>query len=72
MNSIEQRREYILNAIASYPTQAKAAEAIGTSPKVISRWNTNRAAPKDLAARVVQLLEVLKQAGIEPPPPMTF
>jgi hypothetical protein len=72
MNADQQKRDYVLNAIASYPSQAQAAIALGTSPRVISQWNTNKATPRELAVRVVQLLEVLKEAGIEPPPPMAF
>ncbi len=62
----------MLNAIASYPTQALAAIALGTSPRVVSQWNTNKATPRELAVRVVQLLQVLKESGIEPPPPIAF
>jgi DNA-binding transcriptional regulator YiaG len=62
----------VLNAIASYPTQALAAIALGTSPRVVSQWNTNKATPRELAVRVVQLLQVLKESGIEPPPPIAF
>ncbi|RCJ15503.1 hypothetical protein A6S26_34300 [Nostoc sp. ATCC 43529] len=72
MNAEEQKREYVLNAIASYPSQAQAAIAMGTSPRVICQWNTNKATPRELAVRVVQLLQVLKEKGIEPPPPITF
>jgi DNA-binding transcriptional regulator YiaG len=72
MNAEEQKREYVLSAIASYPTQQEAAIALGTSPRVISQWNTNKATPRELAVRVVQLLEVLKGAGIEIPPPLDF
>ncbi|MDZ8139021.1 MAG: helix-turn-helix transcriptional regulator [Nostoc sp. DedQUE04] len=72
MSAEEQKREYVLNAIASYPSQAQAAIALGTSPRVISQWNTNKATPRELAVRVVQLLQVLKESGIEPPPPIAF
>ncbi|MBD2341269.1 helix-turn-helix transcriptional regulator [Calothrix sp. FACHB-156] len=72
MNGEQLKREYVLNAIASYPTQQQAAIALGTSPRVISQWNTNKATPRELAVRVVQLLEVLKGAGIEIPPPLDF
>ncbi|MEA5554399.1 hypothetical protein VB713_26040 [Anabaena cylindrica UHCC 0172] len=72
MSAEEQKRDYVLNAIASYPSQAQAAIALGTSPRVVSQWNTNKATPRELAVRVVQLLKTLKEAGIEPPPPMTF
>ncbi|MBC1237588.1 hypothetical protein [Nostoc sp. 2RC] len=66
------RREYVLNEIASYSSQAQAAIALGTCPRVISQWNRNKAQPRELAVRVVQLLQVLKEKGIEPPPPITF
>jgi DNA-binding transcriptional regulator YiaG len=72
MNAEEQKREYVLSAIAAYSTQQEAAIALGTSPRVISQWNTNKATPRELAVRVVQLLEVLKGAGIEIPPPLDF
>lgn len=72
MKPEEQKREYVLNAIASYPSQQQAAIALGTCPRVISQWNTNKATPRELAVRVVQLLQALKEAGIEPPPPLTF
>ncbi|AUB35365.1 Lambda repressor-like, DNA-binding domain [Nostoc flagelliforme CCNUN1] len=72
MSAEEQKREYVLSAIASYPSQAQAAIALGTSPRVISQWNTNKATPRELAVRVVQLLEVLRGAGIEIPPPLDF
>ncbi|MBH8565912.1 hypothetical protein I8748_27725 [Nostoc sp. CENA67] len=72
MSADEQKREYVLNAIASYPTQQEAAIALGTSPRVVSQWNTNKATPRELAVRVVQLLQTLKDAGIEPPPPIVF
>ncbi|MEH1830661.1 MAG: helix-turn-helix transcriptional regulator [Nostoc sp.] len=62
----------MLNAIASYPTQQEAAIAMGTSPRVVSQWHRNKATPRELAVRVVQLLGVLKDAGIEPPPPIAF
>lgn len=72
MSSEEQKREYVLNAIASYPSQQQAAIALGTCPRVISQWNTNKSTPRDLAIRVVQLLQALQDAGIEPPPPLIF
>lgn len=72
MSPEQEKREYVLNAIASYPTQQEAAIAMGTSPRVISQWNTNKATPRELAVRVVQLLEVLKVAGVEIPPPLSF
>ncbi|GBE95673.1 helix-turn-helix domain-containing protein [Nostoc cycadae] len=72
MSADEQKREYVLNAIASYSTQQEAAIALGTSPRVVSQWNTNKAKPRDLAVRVVQLLGVLKDAGLEVPPPLDF
>ncbi|QIR41728.1 hypothetical protein HCG51_34120 (plasmid) [Tolypothrix sp. PCC 7910] len=72
MSAEEQKREYVLNAIASYPTQQEAAIALGTNPRVVSQWNTNKSTPRDLAVRVVQLLRVLKDAGIEIPPPLDF
>lgn len=72
MSADEQKREYVLNAIASYPSQAQAAIALGTSPRVVSQWNTNKATPRELAVRVVQLLAVLKDAGLEVPPPLNF
>ncbi|MCC5619528.1 hypothetical protein LC605_31665 [Nostoc sp. CHAB 5836] len=72
MNAEQEKREYVLNAIASYPSQAQAAIALGTSPKVVSHWNTNKSQPRELAVRVIQLLDVLKQAGIEAPPPLKF
>jgi hypothetical protein len=72
MNAEEQKREYVLNAIASYPSQAQAAIALGTSPRVISQWNTNKAQPRDLAVRVVQLLLFLKEAGIDSPLAIAF
>ncbi len=72
MSADEQKREYVLNAIASYPTQQEAAAALGTSPRVVSQWNTNKCVPRDLAVRVVQLLQVLEDAGIEIPPPIAF
>ncbi|OUL23940.1 hypothetical protein BV378_20090 [Nostoc sp. RF31YmG] len=72
MSAEEQKREYVLSAIASYPTQQEAAIALGTSPRVISQWNTNKATPRELAVRVVQLLEVLRSKGIEIPPPLDF
>lgn len=72
MSAKEQKREYVLSAIASYPTQQEAAIALGTSPRVVSQSNTNKSIPRELAVRVVQLLQVLKEAGIEPPPPIAF
>lgn len=66
------RREYVLNEIASYPSQSQAAIALGTSERVISRWNTNRAEPRDTAVRVVQLIRFIKEQGLELPPPMSF
>nr|MDZ8061274.1 helix-turn-helix transcriptional regulator [Nostoc sp. EkiNYC01] len=72
MKADKEKREYVLNAIASYPSQAQAAIALGTSPRVVSQWNTNKSTPRELAVRVVQLLQVLKEKGIEPPPPITF
>jgi len=72
MNAEQEKREYVLNAIASYPSQAQAAIALGTCPRVISQWNTNKATPRELAVRVVQLLQVLKESGIEAPPPIAF
>ncbi|ALF52216.1 hypothetical protein ACX27_04090 [Nostoc piscinale CENA21] len=72
MTAEEQKREYVLNAIASYPSQQQAAIALGTCPKVVSQWNTNKTKPRDLAVRVVQLLRTLQEAGIEPPPPIIF
>ncbi|MFK0730158.1 MAG: hypothetical protein ACIWVG_03120 [Gloeotrichia echinulata HAB0833] len=72
MNAQEQKRQYVMKAIASYPTQQEAAIAIGTCPKVISEWNRNKAQPRDLAVRVIQLLEALKGAGVEIPPPINF
>ncbi|MCC5670458.1 hypothetical protein LC653_43450 [Nostoc sp. CHAB 5784] len=72
MSSEQEKREYVLSAIASYPTQQEAAIAMGTCPKVVSQWNTNKAQPRDLAVRVVQLLDVLRDAGIDAPPPLSF
>ncbi len=72
MNAKEQKREYVLSAITAYPTQQEAAIAMGTSPRVISQWNTNKATPRELAVRVVQLLKALTDAGIEIPPPLDF
>jgi hypothetical protein len=72
MSAEEQKREYVLNAIAAYPTQAQAAIALGTCPRVISQWNTNKSIPRELAVRVVQLLEILREKGIEAPPPLDF
>jgi hypothetical protein len=72
MSPEQEKREYVLNAIASYPSQAQAAIALGTCPRVVSQWNTNKSTPRELAVRVVQLLQVLKEAGIEPPPPIAF
>ncbi|MCM0593818.1 MAG: hypothetical protein KA716_27935 [Gloeotrichia echinulata DEX184] len=71
-DGINKRREYVLNAITSYPSQAEAAIALGTSPNVISRWNTNKAEPRDLAVRVIQLIDVIQSAGLTLPPPMNF
>lgn len=72
MNANEQKREYVLSAIASYPTQQEAAIALGTCPRVVSQWQRNKAQPRELAVRVVQLLIILKDAGIEIPPPLDF
>ena len=72
MSPEQEKREYVLNAIASYPTQQEAAIAMGTCPRVVSQWNTNKSQPGDLAARVVQLLDVLMDAGIEIPAPLNF
>lgn len=72
MSPEQEKREYVLNAIASYPTQQEAAIALGTSPKVVSHWSTNKSQPRELAVRVIQLLDVLKDAGIEAPPPLIF
>lgn len=72
MDAEEQKREYVLNAIASYPSQQEAAIAFGTCPRVISQWSRNKAQPRELAVRVAQLLDALKRAGIEPPPPQIF
>jgi hypothetical protein len=72
MNGEQQKREYVLNAIAAYPTQQEAAIAMGTSPRVISQWNTNKATPRELAVRVVQLLLFLKEAGIDSPLAIAF
>lgn len=72
MNVEQEKREYVLNAIASYPTQAEAAIALGTCPRVISQWSRNKAQPRELAVRVIQLLDALKDAGIEAPPPLSF
>ncbi|MFK0735371.1 MAG: hypothetical protein ACIWVG_30250 [Gloeotrichia echinulata HAB0833] len=72
MSAEEQKREYVMKAIASYPTQQEAAIALGTSPNVISRWNTNKAEPRDLAVRVIQLIDVIQSAGLTLPPPMNF
>lgn len=72
MSPEQEKREYVLNAIASYPTQQEAAIAMGTSPRVVSQWHRNKATPRELAVRVVQLLEVLKVAGVEIPPPINF
>lgn len=72
MNAEQEKREYVLNAIASYPTQAEAAIALGTSPRVVSQWNTNKAQPRELAVRVIQLLDALKNAGVDIPPPLSF
>ncbi|MFN6565216.1 MAG: hypothetical protein RMY28_036190 [Nostoc sp. ChiSLP01] len=68
----QEKRKYVLSAIASYPSQAQAAIALGTCPRVVSQWHRNKAQPRELAVRVVQLLQVLKEKGIEPPPPITF
>ncbi len=62
------KRDFVLNAIASYPTQQEAADALGTSPRVISQWAREKAAPRELAVRVVQLLLTLKEHGIPIPP----
>lgn len=72
MSPEQEKREYVLNAIASYPTQQEAAIALGTSPRVVSQWNTNKAQPRELAVRVIQLLDALKGAGVEIPPPLIF
>jgi hypothetical protein len=72
MNGEQQKREYVLSAIAAYPTQQQAAIALGTSPRVISQWNTNKATPRELAVRVVQLLEVLRSRGIDSPLAIAF
>jgi DNA-binding transcriptional regulator YiaG len=72
MSPEQEKREYVLNAIASYPSQAQAAIALGTSPKVVSHWNTNKTQPRESVVRVIQLLDVLKNAGIEVPPPLIF
>ncbi|MEH2144045.1 hypothetical protein [Nostoc sp.] len=42
MSPEQEKREYVLNAIASYPTQQEAAIALGTCPRVILQWNTNK------------------------------
>lgn len=70
--NVNSKREYVLNEIASYPSQSQAAIALGTSDRVISRWNTNKAEPRDLAVRVVQLARFIKDAGLELPPPIIF
>ena len=72
MSAEAQKREYVLNAIAAYPTQQEAAIAMGTCPRVVSQWHRNKAQPRELAVRVVQLLMVLKDAGVEIPPPLDF
>lgn len=72
MSPEQEKREYVLNAIASYPSQAQAAIALGTCPRVVSQWNRNKAQPRELAVRVVQLLEALRNAGVEIPPPLSF
>ncbi|AUB42326.1 Lambda repressor-like, DNA-binding domain [Nostoc flagelliforme CCNUN1] len=56
MSAEQEKREYVLNAIASYPSQAQAAIALGTCPRVVSQWNTNKTQPGELAVRVIQLL----------------
>jgi hypothetical protein len=65
------KKEYVINAIKKFPTQAKAAELIGTDPRVISRWATGKAEPREMAVRVIQLLEALADNGIEPPAAFT-
>ncbi|MDZ7966198.1 MAG: hypothetical protein RM368_14670 [Nostoc sp. DedSLP03] len=60
------------NILLALATQPGWDIALGTSPRVVSQWNTNKSTPRELAVRVVQLLQVLKEAGIEPPPPIAF
>lgn len=72
MSAEQEKREYVLNAIASYPSQAQAAIAMGTCPRVVSQWNTNKTQPGELAVRVIQLLDVLMDADIEIPAPLNF
>ncbi|GAX45805.1 hypothetical protein NIES4075_68260 [Tolypothrix sp. NIES-4075] len=72
MSAEEKKREYVLSAIAAYPTQQEAAIAFGTCPRVVSQWHRNKAQPRELAVRVVQLLLALKDAGVEIPPPINF
>ena len=72
MSPEQEKRKYVLNAISTYPTQALAAIALGTCPRVVSQWHRNKAQPRELAVRVVQLLLTLKDAGVEIPPPINF
>ncbi|MBU7581451.1 MAG: hypothetical protein KAF91_00800 [Nostoc sp. TH1S01] len=66
------RREYVLNEIASYGSQAAAAEALGTSPQVVSRWNCGESQPSGVVARTCQLARFIRELGYELPPNMEF
>ncbi|BAY67096.1 hypothetical protein NIES22_72590 (plasmid) [Calothrix brevissima NIES-22] len=72
MDRFTNRTEYVLNEIASYPSQAEAAAALGTSPQVVSRWNCNESQPSGVVARVCQLARYIKELGYELPPTIDF
>lgn len=64
------RTEYVLNEIAAYGSQVEAAEALGTSPQVVSRWNCGESQPSGVVARACQLARYIQELGHKLPPNM--
>jgi DNA-binding transcriptional regulator YiaG len=72
MTAKEQRREYVLSVISKFPSQSAAAEAMGIEQPVVNRWACGVYSPSPIAVRCLQLLEELRERGIEAPPPLSF
>lgn len=58
---------YVTKRIREYPTYKAAAQDIGVSETTIKNYMAKKRNPQVFIARLFQLLEVMKENGIEVP-----